>query len=118
MTEVTADYVLARWGYSELLSPTQGKNYVDHGGLPSAIWDKKRAGVAFDDLERQEHALLRSAWDNVRGNGTIFGAAVQGVANFQLAHWSKDELAGAYVIPMFANEATLDANKPLTFQQW
>jgi hypothetical protein len=118
MTEVTADYALARWVYSELLSPTQRKNYEQHGGLSSTIWDKKTLAVPFDDLEPQERLLLRSAWGNVRGNGTIFGAAVHGVGNFRLVHWSKDELADAYVIPMIADEATLDANKPLTFQRW
>jgi hypothetical protein len=115
---VTSDYALARWAYSELLSPTQRENYEQLGGLPSTIWDWKTLGVPFDDLELQQRALLRAAWQNVRGNGTIFGAAVDGVANFQLAHWSTDELADAYVIPMFADEATLDAKKPLTFQRW
>ena len=61
---------------------------------------------------------LAQAWRNVRGNGTIFGLAVEGIDKFQVVHWCKDELADAYVIPMFAHEATLEAFRPVTFKQW
>src|SRR4051812_48783720 len=49
---------------------------------------------------------------------SIFVAALADTATFKLAHWSKDQLAASYVIPMFAHEATLNGRRPVSFQQW
>jgi hypothetical protein len=118
MTTVTADYALARWAYSELLSAAQKLGYERNGGLPATIWDKKNNGVSFQDLDLRDHGPLAEAWHRVRGNGLIFGDMIAGIANFDVAQWSKDQLAVSYVIPMFAKQATLDGFKPVTFQQW
>ena len=114
---VSAEYILARWAYSELLSPTQGERYNQYGELPEALKNKKVLGLPFDELDAQEQGLLAQAWRNVRG-AEIFARALANIHAFHLAHWSKDQLAAAYVIPMFAHEATLDPRKPVTFEQW
>jgi hypothetical protein len=107
------------WDIRKLLSSTQRENYKRGGGLPMALWKEKvQLGVPFEDLELQDYVVLAQAWRNVRGNGTIFGLAVEGIDKFQVVHWCKDELADAYVIPMFAQEATLEAFRPVTFKQW
>jgi hypothetical protein len=114
---IPAEYVRARWAYSELLSPTQGESYHQHGGVPEALKNKKVLGLPFDELEAQEQGLLAQAWCNVRG-AEIFVRALANISAFHLTHWSKEQLAAAYVIPMFAHEATLDPWKPVTFEQW
>jgi hypothetical protein len=114
---VSAEYVCARWAYSELLSPTQGERYHQYGGVPKALKNKKVLGLPFDQLEAQEQGLLAQAWRNVRG-AEIFVRALANISAFHLTHWSREQLAAAYVIPMFAYEATLDPCKPVTFEQW
>src|SRR4030095_13988504 len=95
---VSAKEVRARWAYSELLSD---RPYND----PSVQELKKKAleRVPFEDLNR------------VRGVPTfIHGFA--GITSFQLADWSREQLAASYVIPYFAHE--VGAQEPITFEQW
>ena len=39
-----------------------------------------------------------------------------GITSFQLADWSREQLAASYVIPYFAHE--VGAQEPITFEQW
>src|SRR5262245_7492163 len=113
---IPTEYVRARWAYSELLSPTQGESYHQQG-IPGALKSKKVSGLPFDELEAQEQELLAQAWCKVRG-AEVFVQALANISAFHLTYWSKEQLAAAYVIPMFAHEATLDPWKPVTFEQW
>jgi hypothetical protein len=95
---VSAEQVRARWAYSELLSD---RPYDD----PSVQELKKKAleRVPFEDLNAEEHGVLAQAWYRVRGVPTfIHGFA--GITSFQLADWSREQLAASYVIPYFAHE--------------
>src|SRR3954451_14722881 len=94
---VSAENVRARWAYSELLSD---RPYDD----PSLQGLKKKAleRVPFEDLNAEEHGLLAQAWYPVRGVPTfIHGFA--GITTFQLADWSKEQLATSSAIPYFAH---------------
>jgi hypothetical protein len=96
--------------YSELLSD---RPYDD----PSVQELKKKAleRVPFEDLTAEEHSVLAQAWYRVRGVPTfIHGFA--GITSFQLADWSREQLAASYVIPYFAHE--VGAQEPITFEQW
>lgn len=107
---VSAEEVRARWAYSELLSD---RPYND----PSVQELKKKAleRVPFEDLTAEEHGVLAQAWYRVRGVPTfIHGFA--GITSFQLADWSREQLAASYVIPYFAHE--VGAQEPITFEQW
>ena len=107
---VSAEHVRARWAYSELLSD---RPYND----PSVQELKKKAleGVPFEDLNADEHGLLAQTWYRVRGVPTfIHGFA--GITTFQLADWSREQLATSYVIPYFAHE--VGAQELVTFKQW
>src|SRR5882757_7127118 len=100
----------ARWAYSELLSD---RPYDD----PSVQELKKKAleRVPFKDLNAEEHGVLAQAWYRVRGVPTfIHGFA--GITSFQLADWSREQIAASYVIPYFAHE--VGAQEPITFEQW
>jgi hypothetical protein len=106
---VSAEEVRARWAYSELLSD---RPYDD----PSVQELKKKAleRVPFEDLTAEEHSVLAQAWYRVRGVPTfIHGFA--GITSFQLADWSREQLAASYVIPYFAHE--VGAQEPITFEQ-
>ena len=107
---VSAEEVRARWAYSELLSD---RPYDD----PSVQELKKKAleRVPFEDLNAEEHGVLAQAWYRVRGVPTfIHGFA--GITSFQLADWSREQLAASYVIPYFAHE--VGDQEPITFEQW
>ena len=107
---VSAEDVRARWAYTELLSD---RPYDD----PSLEELKKKAleRVPFEDLNSEEHGLLAQAWYRVRGVPTfIHGFA--GIITFQLADWSREQLAASYVIPYFAHE--VGAQEPITFKEW
>jgi hypothetical protein len=107
---VFAEDVRARWAYTELLSD---RPYDD----PSLEELKKKAleRVPFEDLNSEEHGLLAQAWYRVRGVPTfIHGFA--GIITFQLADWSREQLAASYVIPYFAHE--VGAQEPITFKEW
>jgi hypothetical protein len=108
---VSAENVRARWAYSELLSD---RPYDD----PSLQELKKKAleRVPFEDLSAEERGLLAQAWYPVRGVPTfIHGFA--GITTFQLADWSKEQLATSYAIPYFAHEIGA-YETPVTFKQW
>jgi hypothetical protein len=107
---VSAEEVRARWAYSELLSD---RPYDD----PSVQELKKKAleRVPFEDLNAEEYGVLAQAWYRVRGVPTfIHGFA--GITSFQLADWSREQLAASYVIPYFAHE--VGDQEPITFEQW
>jgi len=107
---VSAEEVRARWAYSELLSD---RPYDD----PSVQELKKKAleRVPFEYLTAEEHGVLAQAWYRVRGVPTfIHGFA--GITSFQLADWSREQLAASYVIPYFAHE--VGAQEPITFEKW
>jgi hypothetical protein len=95
--DFTREYVLAQWAYSELNSLEQGEHYVGVDGLKA----KEAQRVPFTDLTKEEHALLLKKWHEYRGFGTIFSVALAGVQKFQLQHWTKAQLGGAYIISHF-----------------
>jgi hypothetical protein len=54
------DHVLARWAYSEMLSGRYSQlSYVE------PLLATARQGKRFDDLDRQQHAALFRAWNEV-----------------------------------------------------
>jgi hypothetical protein len=74
--EVTAEYVLAQWAYSELNSPEQGDKYAGVDELRG----KQARNVPFARLSERERALLLSKWQEVRGfAGSIFAVALAGI---------------------------------------
>jgi hypothetical protein len=108
---VSAEHVRARWAYSELLSDRP----YDDPGLQK-LKNKALERVPFEDLNTREHGLLAQAWYRVRGVPTfIHGFA--GITIFELAYWSKEQLAASYVIPYFAHEVGA-YEAPLTFKKW
>jgi hypothetical protein len=66
MDAVSLEYVLARWAYSELLSPGQRSNYA-RVRLSDQLVSKARAGAPFDELGHADRELLLQAWCDVRG---------------------------------------------------
>src|SRR5215468_197932 len=82
----SADYVRARWAYSELVSPRQGDKY---GADLRELREKSARKVPFDDLAQQEIDLLVSRFNEVRG---VYFNRFIGTNGFRLAHWTKDEL--------------------------
>ena len=115
MSEVfTADFVLARWAYSELLSPTQGERYKPH--INPDLLANAQHQTPFDQLSCEDRSQLRNAWGQVRG-AQIFNQALNGFEQFGLTEWTRNELAASYVIPMFAGEVG-DPYAPCTFEHW
>jgi len=95
--EVTADYVRARWAYSELLSWGHGHLYQGPG--VQDLKEKLAQRVPFDELGKAEHYLLIDQFDRVRGK--YFNRYIIGIPHFNPVLWSKDELAAVYVLPYF-----------------
>jgi hypothetical protein len=81
------------------------------------LTEKARKGAPFNELGQAEHDLLVRKWRQVRGGESIFHAALDGITEFELTHWTREQLAAAYVIPMFAGEVG-HAHSPVTFKQW
>jgi hypothetical protein len=81
------------------------------------LTEKARKGAPFNELGQAEHDLLARKWRQVRGGESIFHAALDGITEFELTHWTREQLAAAYVIPMFAGEVG-HAHSPVTFKQW
>ena len=107
---VSAEEVRARWAYSELLSD---RPYDD----PSVQELKKKAleRVPFEYLTAEEHGVLAQAWYRVRGVPTfIHGFA--GITSFQLADWSREQLAASYVIPYFGLAGGRGAQGQMTME--
>jgi hypothetical protein len=103
------DHVKARWAYSELLSSNIGHLY---NGVE---WLKERAsqGTAFEDLASSDVAVLVQMFDGVRG-GYFNDYYFTGVTRFRLAHWTKNELGAAHVIPHFLPPRATT----MTFEEW
>ena len=99
---VSLDYVLARWAYSELPS-----SRYDRLSAPEL---KKKAleRVRFDDLNDKEHSSLVQAWRRVRGAPDVI-QGLTGISTFQLAHWSREQLSTAYVIPYLVRDIASDS---------
>ena len=108
---VPRDYVLARWVYAELPSGRYS------GPGVQKLTEKARKGAPFDELGEAERDLLVRKWQQVRGGESIFHAALDGITGFELTHWTREQVAAAYVIPMFAGEVG-HAHSPVTFKQW
>jgi hypothetical protein len=89
MDAVSLEYVLARWAYSELLSPGQRSNYA-RARLSDQLVSKARAGAPFDELGQADRDLLLQAWCDVRG---VFACYLAGIARFRPVNWSRDDLA-------------------------
>jgi hypothetical protein len=99
---VSSDYVLARWAYSELPS-----NRYDRLNVPEL---KKKAleRMPFDDLTDKEHSSLVQAWRRVRGAPDVI-QGLTGISTFQLARWSREQLATVYVIPYMVRDIASDS---------
>jgi hypothetical protein len=99
------DHVKARWAYSELLSSNIGHLY------DGVEWLKERAcqSTPFDDLTASDTAVLVRKFDQVRGG--YFNWYFTEVTRFKLAHWTKNELGAAHVIPFFSPTT-------MTFKEW
>src|SRR5512144_792788 len=100
--EVTADYVRARWAYSELLSWGHGHLYQGPG--VQDLKEKLAQRVPFDELGKAEHYLLIDQFDRVRGK--YFNRYIIGIPHFNPVLWSKDELAAVYVLPYFVRDVS------------
>jgi hypothetical protein len=114
VTEAPKNHVLAQWAYSELLTRHEYEYYNYLQGLMT----RKAQGTSFDDLVRDEQALLVQAWEDVRGGQTVFAAALQNVQTFQLMEWTRDKLGDVYVIPHFVLDMSQNQNDTVTFRNW
>ena len=110
---VSAEYVRARWAYSELLSLGHG-HYYQGPGVPE-LKKKARGKVPFDELGKAEHYLLVDQFDRVRGR--YFNRYLLGVTAFQTVEWTRDELGGVRVITFFAEEIG-HPQALVTFSRW
>ena len=112
--EVTADYVRARWAYSELLSWGHGHLYQGPG--VQDLKEKLAQRVPFDELGKAEHYLLIDQFDRVRGK--YFNRYIIGIPHFNPVLWSKDELAAVYVLPYFVRDVSSLEHLKVTFKEW
>jgi hypothetical protein len=115
---IPRDYVLARWGYSELNSREQGEHYARRGDL-ERLRNSQALGVPFDELDQEERTLLLKGWCDVRGGASIFGTALAGVSAFQLTYWTKEDLGSAYIIGHFYQWLPpASRSRAVTFKEW
>jgi hypothetical protein len=112
-------YVLARWVYSELLSPTLGDGYQEIG-VPTSVRDQRHRGQPFDALNEQDRNLLAVKWAEARGV-PMLNEPLSGITTFNLVHWRRNELGAVYVLPVFVSDVVSESlafGVSLTFQQW
>jgi hypothetical protein len=110
---VTADYVRARWAYSELPSGRYSGT-----GVPE-LMEQALQRVPFDQLGKAQHYLLVDQFDRVRGR--YFNRYFLDVTEFKAVQCSRDELGAVYVIPWFVRDVVsedLMSVVRLTFKQW
>jgi hypothetical protein len=110
---------LARWAYSELVSPDQGRKY--NGPGIEQLRAKCCQKLPFDGLDQTECAQLLSGWQAVRGTGTIFCQLLNGISTFEVHDWSRDQLAAVFVIPNFTRDIVSDSLAPflrVNFRTW
>src|SRR5262245_59537149 len=112
--EVTADYMRARWAYSELTSPSFSHFYAGPG--VAELKEKARQKVPFGILTVDEANLLALQFNRVRGG--YFNPYLAGVPTFKLVQWTKEELGAVAVIPYFLPELGLVPTLGMTFKDW
>jgi hypothetical protein len=102
-------HVQARWAYSELRSKNHGRFY----DVPAfdELKGKLARKVPFETLGEKEIDLLDLGFRIVRG--AYFERYLIGIAAFQLARWSKNQLGNVYVIA----EYLPDGMRTATFKQ-
>jgi hypothetical protein len=111
-TVFSADYVRARWAYSELRSPRQGHRYT---GRVQDLKDKSTQGVAFHALSQDELNQLMRLFNDIRG--PEFNMYL-GETGFVLTHWTKDQLGMVTILPSYKFRLLARGVAVATFKQW
>ena len=115
--EFSRQYVLARWVYSELLSPTLADRYQEKG-VPISLKDRRRQGETFDALNEDERNLLAGTWPKMRGVDAL-NQPLTGITMFKRVEWKRKDLGAVHVLPLFVHDVVSESLfVPLNFEVW
>ncbi len=89
--------VLARWAYSEIVSPRVGGLYHQRAELAGAT-ELALGGIPFDQIPRDHHPDLAAAATFIRAT---YSAIITQHPRFLLAEWDKEKVGAVFVDKWF-----------------